>query len=568
MNASGVNGARRATIAVLATSGLVALLASRENSPFTPFLHPDDRAPTSFRWLSKALGLEALSRDVAAVLGAILLVAAAVAFVYAVRQAWLGRLTVARVLAVGVALHALALVLPLFLSRDVYSYSFYGRMISEYGVNPYVHTPGEFLHDPFYLLVSHYWIDSPSVYGPAFSAVSAGITGAVGGTLATIKAFKLVAALASVGTMLLVVAAARRVRPERAAFAGLLLGWNPVVIFHTVAGGHNDALVGLAVAGAALLVLQRRDLPATAVLVVGTLVKVVAAVPLLVLVVASVARRPAGQRLRWLGAHAGVGALVSLPFVVPFVSAEDPVMGQLELASRQGWLAPSRFVLVTLRGIVRTFGGDLAGDVTSAVIRLLFPAVLALVLLGISRHLVRGPERIGPDLVVGAMGWATLFGLMLAPLLLPWYAAWLMPLAWILPKPARNGAIFIAVALVITELMSEPTRSPRAWEVMVIWLHWVATPVVLAVLVRLLLEARRRLGVAPASGFADPLLAEEPAVRSALLRGLDRLVSGPERAEVADRGEEPREDRPARPPGREPEPVGGERAQDRHPQPG
>ncbi len=116
--------------------------------------------------------------------------------------------------------------------------------------------------------------------------------------------------------------------------------------------------------------------------------------------------------------------------------------------------------------------------------------------------------------------------------------------------------------------MSEPTRSPRAWEVMVIWLHWVATPVVLAVLVRLLLEARRRLGVAPASGFADPLLAEEPAVRSAVLRGLDRLVSGPERAEVADRGEEPREDRPARPPGRQPEPVGGERPQDRHPQPG
>jgi hypothetical protein len=131
------------------------------------------------------------------------------------------------------------------------------------------------------------------------------------------------------------------------------------------------------------------------------------------------------------------------------------------------------------------------------------------------------------------MGWATLFGLMMAPILLPWYAAWVLPLAWILPRPARTGAVFIAVALVITELMSEPTRSPPVWQVMVIWLHWVATPIVLAVLVRLLLEIRRRLRMPPAEGFADPLLVEEPLVRSAVLRGVDRLVTGPEGQDVA-----------------------------------
>lgn len=536
--------ARLAVATTLGTAAAVGLLASRPDSPLTPFLHPDDRAPGLLRGLSRALGLDALSRDVAAVVGAVLLVAAAVAFVYAAREAWRGRLSVRTVVMVGVALHVLAFVLPLFISRDVYSYSYYGRMVSEYGVNPYTHTPGEFLRDPFYLYVSHFWIDSPSVYGPAFSALAGGVTWLTSGVAATIKGFKLVAALASVATMLLVVLAARRVRPERAAFAGLLVGWNPVIIFHNVAGGHNDALVGLAIAGAALLLLMRRDLWATAVMVLGALVKATAVIPLLVMLVGSVAARPPGRRLRWAGAHFLVGAAVALPFIVPFFSLEDPTMGQLELSTRQGWLAPSRFLVITLRGLVRAFAGDLAGDLTSAVVRIVFPALLALTLFGIARHTARDPDRLRPEIVVAAMGWAILFGLMMAPILLPWYAAWMIPLAWILPRPARNGAIFIAVALVITELMSEPTRGPRVWEVAVIWLHWVATPFVIAVLVRLLLEIRQRLRMGPGAGWDDPLLLPPPVLRSRVLGAVDRVVMGPAPEEVAGGGQQRRKGGP------------------------
>lgn len=546
--------ARLATTAILVSFGAVGVLASRPNSPFTPFLHPEDRSPGFLRALSELLGVDALDRDVAAVVGAVLLAASAVAFVIAARAAWRGDLSVSRVVWVGLALHALAVVLPLFLSRDVYSYAYYGRMVSRYGVNPYLFTPGEFLSDPFYLYVSHFWIDSPSVYGPAFSSLAGWLTGLVATVPATVDAFKLVAAVASVGTMLAVVAAARRVRPERAAFAGLLIGWNPVIVFHNVAGGHNDALVGLAVAGAALLVLTRRDVLATGVLVLGCLVKATAVLPLVMLVVGSVASRPRGRRLLGLGAHAAIGAAVALPFVVRFFSLEDPTMGQLELATRQGWLAPSRFLVVTLRGAARAVAGETAGELTSALIRLAFPVLLATVLFAIGRHLVRDRARIGPELIVASMGWATLFGLMMAPILLPWYAAWMIPLAWLLPKPARNGAIFISVALVLTELMSEPTRSPRVWEVMVIWLHWVATPIVLAVLVRLLLELRARLRMGPGLGASDPLLVEEPVLRSRLLGLLDRAVSG--REEVADERQGPGEGGPASGRG-EREPVGG-----------
>ncbi|HEX6208676.1 MAG TPA: hypothetical protein VF058_10020 [Actinomycetota bacterium] len=546
--------ARLATTAILASFGAVAVLASRPNAPFTPFLHPGDRSPLPLRELSRLLGLDALDRDVAALVGAALLVASAIAFVYAARVAWRGDLSVSRVIWVGVALHVLAFVLPLFLSRDVYSYAYYGRMVSRYGVNPYLFTPGQFLQDPFYLYVSHFWIDSPSVYGPAFSALAGWATGIASSVPGTVDAFKLVAAVAGVGTMLAVVAAARQVRPRRAAFAGLLIGWNPVLIFHNVAGGHNDALVGLAVALAALLVLSRRDVLATGVLVLGCLVKATAVIPLAMLVVGSVAARPKGRRLRSLAAHAAMGLVVGLPFVIRFFSLEDPSMGQLELATRQGWLAPSRFLVVTLREAVNAVAGETAGDLTSALIRIVFPVVLALVLVSIGRHVARRPDRIRPELIVAAMGWATLFGLMMAPILLPWYAAWMIPLAWLLPKPARGGAIFISVALVITELMSEPTRSPRVWEVMVIWLHWVATPIVLAVLVRLLLELRARLRMGPAEGASDPLLTERPILRSRVLRILDRAVSG--REDVADEGERPGEGGAASSRG-EREPVGG-----------
>ena len=561
---------RLATAAVAATSLAVAALASRPDSPFTPFLYPGYRAPGPLRAAARALQLDRLPRDVAALVGAVLLVAAAIAFVWALREAWRGRIAVRTVVWLAIGLHVLAFLIPLFVSRDVYSYAYYGRMVSEYGVNPYVHTPGEFLRDPFYLVVSTFWIDSPSVYGPAFSALSAGITSVVGEPIRVIMAFKLVAAAASVGTMLLVLAAARRVRPERAAFAAMLVGWNPVIVFHNVGGGHNDALVGLAVAAAALLVLRGKGRWATAVLALGALVKASALLPLLVLVAAVVAKRPAGRRLRELGAHVGVAVLVALPFVVPFFQTEDPTLGQLELASRQGWLAPSRFLVVTLRGIARAVGGEVAGDLASAVVRVAFPVLLVAVVWALVRHVSRRAGSGAPEVSVAAMGWATLFGVMLAPLLLPWYAAWIVPLAWLLPRPARNGAVFISVALVITELMSEPTRSPRVWEVMVIWLHWIATPIVLLVLVRLLLELRRRVRTRvapPAAGSADLLLAEEPLVPSVLLGGLDRALSGPVRGEVAG---QPDQARRRGPPGsgRDAEKAGRVGADDGDPQPG
>jgi hypothetical protein len=562
-----LRAARIATAVVLVTGALVGLVASVPGSPLTPPLFPGARTPEILEGAAGLVGLDALSREGLAVFGAAALFAAAGAFLYALGAAWRGHLTVRRVVVVGILLHLLALAIPLFLSRDVYSYAIYGRMVSEHGENPYTVIPAAFVADPVYPLVSVDWIDSLSVYGPAFTAISAGVTSLFSSPAGTVFGFKLLAAVAGVVTMLLTVVAARRASPARTAFAAALIGWNPVIVFHGVAGGHNDALVGLAVAWAVLLALSRRELLVTAALTVGTLVKISAAVPLLVAAVAFAFRRPERRRVLELMKHIGVGILLALPFVVPFMQAEDPTLGTLELTTRQGWLAPSRFVLVTLRGAGNAIGGEIAGDIVSVIVRLAFPLAFVWVLIVLLRHLRRSRERLDTVVVLGAMGWASLISLMVSPVLLPWYVAWLIPLAWILPRSARGGAVLISVALAITELVAEPSRAPRVWEAMVFGLHWVATPIILLVLIRLLIDLRRRTSLPPARGFDDPLLADDsPPPGNGSAGGEPALVAapaGPGGGEMPGHAEHDDERQRAGTTGAKAEPVGDEGPQDR-----
>jgi alpha-1,6-mannosyltransferase len=463
--------------------------------------------------------MDRLPKDVAGLVSAVFFVAAGLAFLYTARAAWRGGLTVRRVVLVGVALHVLALFLPLFLSRDVYSYTMYGRMVSVYGTNPYVSAPIGFAHDPVFPYLSPDWNTTRSVYGPGFLAIAGGITGVADSPSDAVWAFKLLAVAASAATMLLVVMAARRARPERAAFGAVLIGWNPVVVLHGAAGGHSDALVGLAVAGAVVLLLSQKDLWATAALALGTLVKVSGGVPLLVAVIAAVARRPRGQRLRAAAMHLGISAAVAAPFVIPFLQTRDPTLGVFNLTKLQGWLAPSRLLAVSLRALGRFLGSPMAGEVLWIVVRVAFPAVFLVALVAVARHLAREPHRVDALVIAGAMAWMSILGLMSSPLLLPWYVVWFLPMAWLLPRSARAAAVVMSAALGATELVAEPSSAPRVWEAMVLGIHYVATPLVLALFIWLLRDLLARLALSPASEFLHPLLVEEVSVPAGASRG-------------------------------------------------
>jgi hypothetical protein len=237
-------------------------------------------------------------------------------------------------------------------------------------------------------------------------------------------------------------------------------------------------------------------------------VKVSGGLPLLVEVIAAVVRRPRGQRPRAAAEHLAIAAAVTAPFIIPFLQSRNPTLGFFTLTKLQAWWAPSRLLGVTVRELGRILGSPLVGDVLAIVVRWVFPVLFVAALVGAVRHLARRPERIDGVLIVGAIAWMSILGLMSSPLLLPWYVVWFLPLVWVLPRAPRTAAVAMSAALAITELIAEPSRAPLAWEVMGIGIQYVVTPLILVLFIWLLRDVRTRLRLTPAEGVLDPLLLE------------------------------------------------------------
>ncbi len=147
----------------------------------------------------------------------------------------------------------LLVVAPLF-SHDAFSYVGQGEEVSR-GINPYIYPPsilgtgGNVYAD----LVDKLWANTTSPYGPVFLGLAGLIVTVVHhNELAALLGFRL---LAVFGVVLLGVFIPRLARSygRDPAKAFVLVALNPLVLFHLVAGEHNDALMmGLLVAGLSL----------------------------------------------------------------------------------------------------------------------------------------------------------------------------------------------------------------------------------------------------------------------------------------------------------------------------
>jgi len=315
--------------------------------------------------------------------------------------------------------------------------------------------------------------------------LSSGVARLFGSVAASIAAFRFIAIAASLATIAVLAPLVRRVRPDREAFAVAMIGLNPVVLFQSVASGHNDLLVALSIAGALALMFAGKDLSATAALSLGAMVKATAAVPLLLLVVAVVARTEPGRRARALVAHLGVAAAIALLFALPFLQTSDPTLGMVELARHQGWLAPSRFFGRVLDAMT--------GEALGIVARVAFAVAFVLALFLITRALVRRARSLPAEAQGASWGWSLLFLMLLGPVLLPWYLAWTLPLAWLLPKVPRMTVVGVGTLLTVSQWATEPTRYPRAYDANVLFGHYVLAPVAVAVLAWLVVDFVRRL---------------------------------------------------------------------------
>lgn len=288
-----------------------------------------------------------------------LLVAAFVAYlvgVWLLRRGAVTSLVVVLVLAAGIQLAPLGA--PLLLSTDAWTYWEYG-WIANHGDDPYAVAPERLPDNPAFTHAGADWRDTTSVYGPAFTLASQPVAAAAGGSAAAAAwLFKALAALAIVGTTLLVA----RLAPAPV-YAAAFVGWNPVLAVHLAGGGHNDAWVAAAVVGALALGAAGRRGLAGAVWALAVLIKWVPAVFVLLGVIAARSRRDWRGAAGFVGTAVAVGLAATLAFGPDWLTAFGPLAAnagtetsfalpnRLEQAGLPGWAAVGLGVTVFTCGL-------------------------------------------------------------------------------------------------------------------------------------------------------------------------------------------------------------------------
>jgi alpha-1,6-mannosyltransferase len=439
---------------------MVAIVSATPRSPYYPVLPDGVEAQGPLRWVADALGLQHLGDTGLMLVGLIAVVAGAFGFILILRESWNRRISMRLVFVLAIGFHVLVLTLPLLFSRDVYSYAYYGRIASTYGANPYVLTPQDFPLNSLWHLTWPGWRDTPSVYGPLFTWVSVLMTGVVRSIDSTIRGFQVLAAFASVGTMVIVARLVQRVRPERAVFAVAIIGLNPIVVFHVVGGGHNDMLVALFVAGAVSFLFARRELASAICLGLGMSVKASAVVPLVLLLVAIIATVEPDRRKRVLAKYAAVVGGIWLVLAAPFLQWTNPTLGLFELSGHDSGKAPGQLLVHGLTWLGTTVGGPAFETPATIMAHVLLFGTSVVGVWMIARRIWQDPSARRPTAQVAAWGWALLIVILLAPMLGAWYLVWVLPLAWALPRVARRSLVILCLAFTVTELVTENARLP------------------------------------------------------------------------------------------------------------
>jgi hypothetical protein len=491
---------RRAKVALptlVAGYFAMAVVAGAPNSPLTVLLPNGAAPPTWARSLASAADLDNVGRRGLTAVAWVLLLVVVAAFGVVVLEAWSGRIRLAAVLTAASWSLLIAVAAPLLLSRDVYTYAAYGRIEALYGGNPYLTTLAAFPHDRFVAVTSVQWLHTRSHYGPLFTLASAGLArawaGSVGGT---ILAFKVLAGVSIAGATGLMALAARKLRPERAAFAAALIGLNPVVVVHTVGGGHVDALLAVPLAAACALVATRppggssRAFAITALLTLACLIKAVM-LPVLVLWLVWLAR-PRG--VRTLVLHLLVIAALAVASAGAFFSASHPIASIASFGGIEFWASPSHLVALAAQAAVTPLAGTHAGDDARVVVEAAFLLLFAILLWRLARR-VREADARG---LIAEWGIALFLLALTLPYLLPWYAAWFVPfLAFFEDAVLTFAGVFACAVLAFTLVPADPFHGLTTPAVMD-GVHYGAAPLLFLVL--MVIAARLR---PPARGGAE-----------------------------------------------------------------
>ena len=386
---------------LLATTLVVALGAAR-----TDTLLPETVRPLP-SWLAGPFGSTGFGLGTGTLIGLLALMFVS----YTVTLRATDRLSPRSVLMCIAALNALVLLAPPLLSTDVFSYQFYGRMGAVYGANPYLAGPHALALDPLFPYIGAKWSYTPTVYGPLFTLLSFAL--APLSIAASVLAYKAIAVLASLGTVILVWRAARLrgLDPVRAV---ALVGLNPLLVLYGVGGGHNDLLMLLPLVAGIYLLLSRHERSGSAMVLAAAAIKITAVLPLAFAIAGRGGRRERNRRRDVLiGAGAATVAFAVLGFAV-FGTGPLHMLATLQQVQSEGdWHSIPGFISTRL-------GLGTAGHVVGIVLGVAFLVAFGALL----RRVWQGRMD-----WIAAAGWTAVALLISASSLLPWYVAWLLPLA-------------------------------------------------------------------------------------------------------------------------------------------
>jgi alpha-1,6-mannosyltransferase len=333
----------------------------------------------------------------------------------------------ARPVLIGIAcLNLLVLLAPPLLSTDMFSYMAYGRIGAVYGFNPYLYGPFAIRLDPLFPFIAAQWGTTPSAYGPLFTILSYAFAPLT--IAANVVAYKSIAAISSLAIVLLVwnIARLRGLNPVKAV---AVVGLNPVIVIYGVGGGHNDLLMLAILLAAVYVLLQQKERASGALIITAAAVKLTAGLMLPFALAHSAGERSGPMRRRAVlnGAAIAAGVFGVLSFAA-FGTGPLHLPATLQGIQSQGGLH-------SIPGIVLTAFGQV--EAMSVV-----GPLLEVALVGSLVWLVRRVWKGELDWITGA-GWATVVMLGTASLLVPWYVAWVVPLAAL----SRDRRLLIATVV-------------------------------------------------------------------------------------------------------------------------
>jgi hypothetical protein len=336
----------------------------------------------------------------------------------------------------------LLVVAPLF-SHDVFSYVGQGEQVSR-GINPYLYPPYDLGQgaNQFASLVDSLWARATSPYGPVFLGTAGQILSLVNhNELAAVLGFRV---LAVFGVVLVAIFTPRLARSygRDGAQAFVLVALNPLILFHLVAGEHNDALMmGLLVAGLSLA-RERHRLSGVVLCTLAGLVKA----PALIGVV-YVGWDWAGVGLPWRARlrPTAKALAVSGATMVAVTYAVGLGWGWVLAVKNQGtvtsWMDPATGIGELITRLVNAVGLGEHASIINIVhgIGLAAAAVIAVSLL------LRSDGGVSS---LRAMGLTLLAVVVLGPVIQPWYFVWgIIVLVPIAQGRTRSGLIVLSAVM-------------------------------------------------------------------------------------------------------------------------